>query len=313
MILTVASFIHQKLLIAHLIVMFLLLTACTTQPIEPKASATVVSAPTKAPVSTKALAIPPTQVAPTIAAPTATAIIVEPTITASPAEPATATAPPITIEPSLDPVDQRVEIEGIDGLTLVGDFRSTGTQPQPTVLLLHMLNNRRQSWQPLVPELLAAGYTVLAIDMRGHGETGGAMEWNLAEQDLQIVLDWLREQPQVDGSQISTIGASIGANMALRSAANDADVVATVILSAGTNYRGVTTEDALALYGNRPILIVAAEGDVGAAQSARTLDSLAVGEHDLIIYDGGGHGTGLFAPHPEVIPAIIDFLAQHVE
>ena len=34
-----------------------------------------------------------------------------------------------------------------------------------------MYRSNRRAWAPLVPELVAAGFTVLAIDQRAHGES----------------------------------------------------------------------------------------------------------------------------------------------
>ena len=218
------------------------------------------------------------------------------------------------VEEAVVPVDERVEIAGVDGLRIVGDLRSDGGSPQPAVLLLHMLNNRRQSWDPLVPELLAAGYTVLAIDMRGHGETGGSMDWSLAEEDLRLVFDWLQARPEVDADHVAVIGASIGANMALRTGVNDAAAAAVIMLSGGLDYRGVTTDDALVAYGDRPVLIVAAEGDGYAANSAETLHAqqAELGNSQLIIYDGSAHGTSLFAAQPGIIPTLVEWLDQTI-
>ncbi|NJL95688.1 MAG: hypothetical protein HC915_19140 [Anaerolineae bacterium] len=68
-----------------------------------------------------------------------------------------------------------VALEADDGLTLSGDsYRPAGEGPFPAVLLLHMLNSDRSAWQPLVPALLEQGIYVLAVDLRGHGMTGGA-------------------------------------------------------------------------------------------------------------------------------------------
>ena len=214
----------------------------------------------------------------------------------------------------IEPIAERVVIAGADGLEIVGDFQSEGNEPQPGVLLLHMLNNRRQSWEPLVPELLAAGYAVLAIDMRGHGETGGAQDWTLAEQDLQLVFDWLQARPEVDAAKVAIVGASIGANMAIRTAANDTEAAGVIMLSGGLDYRGVTTEDALQNYGNHPVLIVAAEGDGYAKDSAETLHTQQsnLGNTELIIYDGGAHGTSLFAAQPDIISTIISWLNKIV-
>ena len=39
------------------------------------------------------------------------------------------------------------------------------------VILLPMLNRDKSSYDPLIPTLLENNYTVLALDLRGHGES----------------------------------------------------------------------------------------------------------------------------------------------
>jgi pimeloyl-ACP methyl ester carboxylesterase len=41
----------------------------------------------------------------------------------------------------------------------------------PAVVLVHGITECRQAWEPLLPDL-AADHTIVAIDMRGHGESG---------------------------------------------------------------------------------------------------------------------------------------------
>ncbi|MFD0784831.1 alpha/beta fold hydrolase, partial [Micromonospora azadirachtae] len=40
----------------------------------------------------------------------------------------------------------------------------------PLVVLSHGMGENRASWRHLVPLLVAAGYRVAAVDVRGHGE-----------------------------------------------------------------------------------------------------------------------------------------------
>src|SRR5690349_206280 len=67
-----------------------------------------------------------------------------------------------------------VETAAPDGLTLKGDFYLVDVN-RPTVLLLHELYTNRTSWQPYIGTLTGAGYNVLAVDLRGMGQTRGRM------------------------------------------------------------------------------------------------------------------------------------------
>src|SRR5262245_21991258 len=104
------------------------------------------------------------------------------------------------------PGNQKVQTEAEDGLLLVGDFYPVVTdsdQAKPTFLLLHMIGSNRESWLPLVSSLWEADYSVLAVDLRGFGDTGGEINWSAATTDVQTWIDWLRHQPEVHPDAIS--------------------------------------------------------------------------------------------------------------
>ena len=205
-----------------------------------------------------------------------------------------------------------VTFSGADGLELIGTFYSAGgTQPTPTVILLHMLNSNRTVWVDFAAELNANGYNALALDMRGHGETGGTKDWTLARADHLMVMNELMSYPEIDARRMAVIGGSIGSNMALILGKDMPTNIQTVaLLSPGLEYRGVTTEDAIGAYGNRPILIVASREDSYSADSSRQLTDLAF-NGELILYDGAGHGTNMFAGAPELTETLLDWLNVH--
>ncbi|MCB0035347.1 MAG: alpha/beta fold hydrolase [Anaerolineales bacterium] len=209
--------------------------------------------------------------------------------------------------------NEAVVIAGADGLEIRGTLSySRGFVNEPGVLLLHMLGSNRTAWDEFVGRLLPAGYTVLAIDMRGHGETGGERAWDLAAEDLQLVWDYFSQRPEVDAERTAVVGGSIGANMALLTAAKLPAIDTAVLLSPGLDYAGVTTAEAVVAYGERPLLIVASEGDTYAADSSRQLaDSGAM--TTLEIYEGSSHGTAIFAAEPDLTWLILNWLEQHVQ
>ncbi|MCP4360530.1 MAG: alpha/beta fold hydrolase [Chloroflexi bacterium] len=215
-----------------------------------------------------------------------------------------------------DATTQDVTIPGADGLEIQGILWLPGDNESiPGVILLHMLGSNRGSWQPSrLPDLLSEnGYAVLAIDMRGHGETGGSPDWTLVEEDLQLVHEYFAGLNEVDKGATAVVGASIGGNMALIAGANLPAINAVVLLSPGLDYRGVTTEDHIEEYGSRPIFIAASEEDSYAADSSRTLQELAQGKAELTLYNGAGHGTNMFSSQPELAEAILAWLNTHVQ
>ncbi len=66
------------------------------------------------------------------------------------------------------PARRDLEITAPDGVKLAATY-FVASQPGPAVLLLHMCNTNRKSWEPLGPQLAAAGLHALALDYRGYG------------------------------------------------------------------------------------------------------------------------------------------------
>ena len=218
-------------------------------------------------------------------------------------------------ESNIEPAIEDVTIAGAEQLIQQATlYTPGGTEPAPGVILLHMLGSDRQLWEEngFAATLAENGYAALAVDLRGHGATGGSINWELVPGDLRRVWHYFTALEAVDAQRSAVIGASIGANMALISAAEEPAIRTAILLSPGLDYRGVTTEGPLATYDERPLLIVASEEDVYAANSSRTLSGLAQGETQLEMYTGAGHGTRMFHAQPELASLILNWLAQNL-
>lgn len=112
----------------------------------------------------------------------------------------------------------------------------------PAVLLLHGLASTRHVWRRVVPELLAspAAPAVVAVDQRGHGDSGrpdGPYDGGAVVADLLTALDALAL------SRVVVVGHSWGATTAVRLAASaPGRVLACVALDGGTGALTATGE-----------------------------------------------------------------------
>lgn len=229
---------------------------------------------------------------------------------------ATIAAPP-PINDTLLPQPHTIQVTADDNLTLIGDYYpalSADSVSKPAVLLLHMIGSNRDSWSPLIPALQNAGYHVLAVDLRGHGATGGDINWSAATTDVQTWLDWLRDQPEVLPDSISIIGASIGANLALIGCANDADCVTAIALSPGLVYYSLKPD--VNQLNKRSALLIASQNDHYPADSLKQMLTDATGDIGGRIYAGSTHGTHLFEVSDKVreglITTIVSWLDEHI-
>jgi pimeloyl-ACP methyl ester carboxylesterase len=221
-------------------------------------------------------------------------------------------APQLNIPPT-PPVQIKKDVFDIgmvtkDGVAIKGTYYRPEAVNAPGVVLLHMLGRKRGDWDAFARQLQDAGYGVIAIDLRGHGESGGKREWSKMTQDAAIAADFIRSRSEIDPQRIVLIGASIGANIAINYGAQDPEIVGVALLSPGLDYHGVKTEEAVKQYGARPLFIAASSEDEYAAESSRKLDSLAQGPHQLLILENQGHGTQMLGKNNGLEEALFQWL-----
>lgn len=99
--------------------------------------------------------------------------------------------------------------------------------PIPSVLLLHGYGEDRAVWNDFKKELLARGWAVMSLDLRGHGESKtrnnqpvtASKDWRTNPHefplDLDAALTWLKTQTRINSNKIAVIGVDVGANLAL--------------------------------------------------------------------------------------------------
>jgi len=93
-----------------------------------------------------------------------------------------------------------------DGETIL---RGTATGTGPPVLLLHAGGERREVWTPVADLLAAAGYTAIAYDLRGHGDTdaGPADTLDSLARDVAAMIEATSGRPVVVGASIGGLAA----------------------------------------------------------------------------------------------------------
>jgi esterase/lipase len=182
-----------------------------------------------------------------------------------------------------------------DEVNLTAGYYETNTGNH-AVLLLHMLGKDRHEYDSLIPTIMQNSYSVLALDFRGHGNsdlnytTFTDADWQNLVLDVQAGVDFLEEKGY---TQITVIGASIGANAALKEAVQDPRIDTLILISPGEDYHGLKTLDYAQFY-NKPIVVVAAMDDKDAAVAATKIYNAVKTENkELKMYPTGGHGTAL--------------------
>jgi len=105
---------------------------------------------------------------------------------------------------------ERMEFGGSGGLQLIAD--AAGPPGGPPVLLMHGGGQTRHAWRVALTELGAQGWRAIALDARGHGDSGWAADGDYGTDrlcdDLRAVVRALDAKPVL-------VGASLGGNVAL--------------------------------------------------------------------------------------------------
>ena len=195
------------------------------------------------------------------------------------------------------PESETITRQAPDGVALVADFYAAPeeTTDAPVIIALHMLNSKRSAYEPIIPGLHAAGYAILNVDLRGHGESGGSRDWEAAIADIADWLDWLNTERQLYENGLAIMGASIGANVAIITCAESQICQGAIALSPGLDYRGVRPETALVDgLADRSALLVAAQQDSSSATAIRQMFLNAQGALTARLVRGRAHGTRLF-------------------
>ncbi len=131
-----------------------------------------------------------------------------------------------------------------DGTRLEGTYLPGPPRAPTAVLLLHgFAANRRKPAYARLADGLAEEVAVLALDLRGHGGSGGVCTFGDHEvADVDAGLAWLRA---LGHRHVVTVGLSMGGTAALHAASLGAATDAVVTVSAPGWFRDVPDTDAL--------------------------------------------------------------------
>lgn len=207
--------------------------------------------------------------------------------------------------PEKPSVTKELTLRTVDGVSLAATVYPVERPNPPGLVLVHMLGANRGVWKAFASRAQAAGYLCIAFDIRGHGDSLDSAGTKISYKDF-TTQDWLGALDDIEAARqallkeganpkdIALVGASIGANLALRYAVDNADIPAIVLISPGLDYKGIKTDDAITAFGQRPCLLVTTEGDSYSDSSCATLKKNASGLCELREYPGSAHGTAIF-------------------
>lgn len=204
-----------------------------------------------------------------------------------------------------------ITVDTRDGVTLEADYLPSATQGAPAIVLLHMIppSNTRADWPQAFQQALAdQGWTVVAVDRRGAGGSGGnavdAYQGEAGKYDVEAVVNKLLADSY---DEIAIIGASNGTtsmvDYAVWAEGEGLPVPLGLVYMSGGSYTESQNQMEAAPKVPMAFLYPPSEADWPEAQQ-----DLDPGSWVWHRYPSGAHGTRLFTT-PEAAQVETDLLA----
>lgn len=213
---------------------------------------------------------------------------------------------------------ETVTFRARDGLRITAHYYPPPLASQrraPVVLLIHDLGSNAGAWEPVTLPLHQAEFAILAVDLRGHADSGttdtreavrsrDAQILRDMQNDIYGAYDWLAERSDIDRARVAVVGAGLGSSVALQYAARDRSVDALVCLSPGLDHPGLDPAGDLGQITGRSVLLVGTENERDALY---TLKQRGDGHVRVrLCKDQRKHGTDLLAALPDLKSEIVE-------
>jgi alpha-beta hydrolase superfamily lysophospholipase len=206
---------------------------------------------------------------------------------------------------------RHVTFPSTDGTLLTAALYEPSARPAPAIVLVHMLGRSKEDWNSIADRLEAAGAIVLALDLRGHGRSGGsAAALPPMIEDVRAAIAWVATRPETRPGAVAVVGGSLGANLALLAGADNPSVRAVALLSPSGDYRGVRLDAGIVRkLADRPVWLAASTHDAYALRTIRDLMQ-GTGVREQRLSGGFAHGTALLTADPELARGLVDWLRR---
>ncbi len=180
---------------------------------------------------------------------------------------------PVYAQDDAPPAPRKVELETESGDKLAAEIYEPtgGSETKPAVIVLHGQGGSRADWASLGPVLAKQGVTMLAVDLRGHGESveaggvdveariaaGDPVLFGAMRGDALAALAFAREELLADGRKLGIAGIGVGASIALEAAKKDDGLAAVLCIDPDPAACGVPVAAGLNKWDGRPVGLLA--------------------------------------------------------
>ncbi|MBX3278330.1 MAG: alpha/beta fold hydrolase [Acidobacteria bacterium] len=183
---------------------------------------------------------------------------------------------------------ERITFSTRDGALIYGDLYGSGAHG---VVLVHGGRFNKESWRNQALRLVDAGLRILAIDLRGYGESRAAASASEDARYLDVLgaVEYLRQN---GAATVSVVGASMGGDYAAEAAEADPDKIDRLVLLAAGAYTPLIKSKA------RKLFIMSRDDIIGEntprLPRIRSRYEAASDPKEFIVLEGSAHAQFLF-------------------
>ena len=215
---------------------------------------------------------------------------------------------------------EKVSFETTDHVTIKADFYKERPKA-PTIICLPMYRHTRETYAPLVTPLRKAGFNVLVMDLRGHGESApeladrvrnrDAKLFNSMHLDVEAAIRFLAKRG-LDTTRLGVVGASVGCSVALASVVRyPGSFRACVVMTPGSNYLGINSIADAKNWPGIPLLILSSEQEAPRVKPVAEAFAGVFTKFE-VVPGSNRHGTRMFGKVPGIEKRIAKFMNREL-
>ena len=207
--------------------------------------------------------------------------------------------------PSEEEATTEVSFFTSDSILIIGDWYAVDTSATTIILFHQARSNARGEYGTIVPELVEAGYNVLAVDQRSGGQTFGSYNRTVASrpwknytycdayEDFEAALNFVLNKSNT--GKTAVWGSSYSAALVIQLAhkrPEDVDAVLAFSPASGGPMKECSPNDYLATL-TTPLLLLRPEKEMEIESVQAQFDLAVENNHHTYIAKDGVHGSSM--------------------
>ncbi len=195
-------------------------------------------------------------------------------------------------------------ISSPEGIVLHATLFQPANENPPGILLVSPPGRDRHVWDAAAERLRTEHTMSLTFELPHEIENDGDRVRGALTSAKKVLLDH-----GADSGNLAIAGEDFGANLAVQYALHDPAMQAIALISPNAVQQAAEVTSAIAKLKERPIFLMAAEGDTVSAALAASLKASAKGFCELRMYPGTANGADLFVSSVDALEQFLQWIS----